>query len=641
MGTPNYVLCYIYKGFGQFVFELKESFTVSNAVNVATVLGFPAAQRDRIAKDTDGHMFTELLQGKGFISPTDITRLLDATRKIGLQGIANDLQESFSRNVSSNRLSSHINTEFLGKKKQFLKDIKETYEAMYNGVQPVPYVRERLLCVNKVFIDSGMEYLKKQGGITSGNVTWEKLDSYNSIFTDPRLAHAMVYVLLGEPGYGKSTLALQYVYEWCNCCPDSPLKDAEMLIFLRLRYIKGGMSVFKAIGNFLLPCDSTLSEGDIRGIIQDCKSVVIIFDGFDEYTSQGDEDDVMKILGRQMLRNCRVVLTTRPTSTPPRLTHKTEQVRLTGFDDQAREKYILKAVVDGDSEAAAKIVQRLQQSPVFADICQVSLFFVMFAHMTHERDMSMVFESVTSFFRYVVSSFYEHKQIRAGTVSPTVKNMNTAENYKLSKFAFESLRGKDRKLVWGRETFIKIIGEPLYNELVEIGILVEENVLKIVDDPGTSAADHIQRRTDVSFYHKLLCEWYAAHYAADVFSSSGNCNLPGFFEGIDPFDLQYVYRIACGLNPAAADKLIQYLHSIEGGDKFAILCILEQTGDMDKIKETIRHICFEGVVISGYDSLLLQRSTIQLLEIASRYEVSINLEEFFGCFNFAICLKSK
>ncbi|KAJ8043728.1 Protein NLRC5 [Holothuria leucospilota] len=642
------------RGFGQFVIHLRESLTLANKIKVATVLEFPAAQIDAIEKDTtDGYVFTQFLREKGIITPTDISPLIDAVQKIGLHGIADNIKELF--NIWMNRPSLFITTEFqgglvyvptgvlpvvtccskpylIGKKERFLKDIKETYEAMYNGVQPVPYIRERLLCVNKVFIDSGIEYLKKQGSISKSDGTWEKLGSYNSIFTDPRLAGGMVYILLGEPGYGKSTLALQFAYDWCNRCPDSPLKNEEILIFLRLRYLKGGMPLVKAIKQFLLPSDSTLSEGDISGIIQDCKSVVIVFDGFDEYTSQGDTDDVMKILARQMLRNCKVVLTTRPSSTPPRLTHKTEQVRLTGFDDQARERYILKAVVDGNSEAATNILQRLQQSPVFADICQVSLFFVMFAHMTHERDMSVVFESVTSFFRYVVSSFNEHKQIRAGTTSATLKDVHTAENYKLYKFAFESLKEKDRILVWERETFVNLIGKPLYNELVEIGILVEENVVEIVDDPGTRAADHIQRRTDVSFYHKLICEWYAAHYVADSVSSFKDSNLPGFFEGIDPFDLQYVYRIACGLNPAAADKIIQYLHSIEGGDKFAILCILEQTGDMEKIKETIRQICFEGVIISSYDSLLLQRSTMQLLEIAARYEVCICLQKFFCCF---------
>ncbi|KAJ8051077.1 NACHT, LRR and PYD domains-containing protein 2 [Holothuria leucospilota] len=228
---------------------------------------------------------------------------------------------------------------------------------MYNGVQPVSYIRER--CVNNVFIDSGIEYFNKEGKSQTDRGTWHKLDSYNSIFTDPRLAHAMVYVLLGEPGYGKSTLALQYVYEWCNRCHDSPLKGVEMLIFLRLRYLKRGVSIFNAIKQSLLSSDSTLSDDDIANIIKSCKSVVIVFDGFDEYASQGDssKDDVMKIIERKMFRKCKVVLTTRPSSKPPILAHKTEQVRLTGFDDQARERYILKAVVEGNSQAATTILR--------------------------------------------------------------------------------------------------------------------------------------------------------------------------------------------------------------------------------------------------------------------------------------------
>ncbi|KAJ8019364.1 Nucleotide-binding oligomerization domain-containing protein 2 [Holothuria leucospilota] len=499
---------------------------------------------------------------------------------------------------------------------------------MYNDVHPIPNSGENM-CVNKVFIDSGIEYLKEKGGNNASNRKWQKLSSYNSIFnlTDH---DAQVFLLYGEPGYGKSTLALQYVYDWCNRSPGSPLKDIEMLIFLRLRYLKRGMPIFKAIKEFLLPGDTRLSERDVMDIIQSCTSVVIVFDGFDEYSNKGDnsKDDVIQIIARQMFRDFKIILTSRPPSRPPKLSYASLQVRLTGFDDQAKERYLLKAVVDGDTEAAARIMRRLPQNSTLADICQVPMFFVMFAHMSHDKETSLELDSVTKFFRYIMACFYEHIKIKADTDSSPTKNTSATKHHKLDKIAFDSLQGKDQHSDWRSDRLVEVIEEPLYNELVEVGILVEKNVERFVDEPGTSFTDLIERRKDVSFYHKLFCEWYAAHYVAEQIYGLELSSLQRFFEKMDPFSLQYFYRFACGLNDTAADKIIQYLHNIEGGDKFSILCMFEKTREIDEIKDIIRQMCFEGVIISGYDSLLLQRSSMQLLEIATEYKVSFSTHPF-------------
>ncbi|KAJ8051176.1 NACHT, LRR and PYD domains-containing protein 10 [Holothuria leucospilota] len=625
-------------GFGRFLVEVASLLTLANVRNLTTLLQYRPAEIDAIERDTNpSSKFLMSLIEKGIIGETNISKLLDSLRSIDLHGVAEDVKASFTRNISDSLSRPVITLNEKGqgltsKKNQFLKEIKETYEDIYNGVLPIPYLRERLMCVDNVFIDSGLEYFKEHKG-NKGKGTWQKLNSYNSILIDPRFLHAMVFLIKGEPGYGKSILALQYVYDWCKRSVLSPLKDVEMLLFLRLRYLKGFESIFCAIKHLLLPCDTKLSENDISDVIRSCKSVVIIFDGFDEYSdSENSNSDVLKIIERRTLRECKVILTTRHSSTSLKLTSKTVRVRLNGFANEARERYVLKAVVEGSFCASAQILQLLQRNPALADICQVPLFFVMFAHMTHEKNMTVVLNSVTSFFRYVVSCFYEHIDIKTGaSFCASAMARSETEHYQLSKIAFESLRAKKHNLIWEKDKLVELIGELMYKKLVEIGILVEQNVLRIVDDPGTSAADHIQRRTDVSFYHKLFCEWYAAHYVARSVADLEGGYLHTFLEDMDPSDLQYVYRIACGLNPVAAEKIIQYLQSIEGGDKFAVLCILEQTGEVDKIKEPIRDMCFEGVIISGHDSLLLQRSSMQLLEIAARSQIPIEYVCILNC----------
>ncbi|PIK40118.1 hypothetical protein BSL78_23041, partial [Apostichopus japonicus] len=93
---------------------------------------------------------------------------------------------------------------------------------------------------------------------------------------------------------------------------------------------------------------------------------------------------------------------------------------------------------------------------------------------------------------------------------------------------------------------------------------------------------------------------------------------------LDPFDLQYLFRFACGLDPDAGKKLINHLKRLPGGDTFAILCILEQTGDVNDIMDSVKDLCSRDVKIQRGDSALLQRSTTQLLEIASKNDISIS-----------------
>lgn len=233
------------------------------------------------------------------------------------------------------------------------------------------------------------------------------------------------------------------------------------------------------------------------------------------------------------------------------------------------------------------------------------------------------------------------------------------EHKNLDKVAFEGLTSQKEKLTWQKETLCNELGEEFYEQYVRIGILVEEDCIIINDNPGEHAKDNIHRKTEVRFFHKLFCEWYAAHYVSDYASNndlivtktsgirdpselastkpntnvletcsdSPNDVLSHFLERLPPGANEYVYRFACGLNRAAGEKIINYLESIEDGEKFAILCILEQHGDVQNVLETIRKLCLRDIYIGVSDSLLLQRSIINLLTIASHNQVSSKFSE--------------
>ncbi|KAJ8018378.1 NACHT, LRR and PYD domains-containing protein 14 [Holothuria leucospilota] len=549
----------------------------------------------------------------------------------------------------------------LEKGDMFISQLKAKYQDLYDAVQPIPYIRDRLYCVDRVFVEGGIEYLVAKDKI-GGQVTWDKLCSYHNILDDDRVKSKR-RIIEGEPGYGKSTLTLQLSYDWCNKIPLSYLKDIDVLILLRLRQLGGVTSVYRAIKQFLLPKDSKLTENDIADLISECSSVLVILDGYDEYPDQDVkvDSDVISIIMRNMFQQFEVILTTRSSYLPNKYPALTKRLKLTGFDDNARNQYIRKAVVGDDVTAAEKIKQRLKENPVLGDLCQVPLFFVMFAHMSHDSEQFQKFNSVTSFFRYMISCFHSHMKNKMEDDNVIKYDLFETEHTELDKLAFEGLSRKNQQIVWSKHCMCERLGQDFYDQYVRIGILVEEEVLDISEDPNAIISEHIRYKTEVRFYHKLFCEWYAAHHLSEYASRDDVTFDPWedseesersdsdtdptnndkvdeleepeyrhniesqrdhYLKYLDPFDLQYVYRFTCGLNRKAADKIIEYLKTREEEGKFAILCILEKSGKVEDVLEDVEDLCSYGVQINYGDTLLLQRSTIQLLEIALANKVS-------------------
>ncbi|XP_071831580.1 uncharacterized protein [Apostichopus japonicus] len=510
-----------------------------------------------------------------------------------------------------------LNPDLQEKKIFLIEGLKRTYKGQYDAIQPLPYIKDRLYCVDKVFVEGSVEVCLASELTPDTRGSWERLDSYKSIYTDFRFKSKR-RIIQGEPGYGKSTLTLQLAYDWCNDVSDSPMNNVEILILLRLRQLGSVKSLFRAIKSFLLFHEPRVSKHEIENIIiHSCSSVHIILDGYDEYPGRdsNDNDDVHRIIKMELFADFDVSLTTR--YLPECLRKETKGAKLTGFDDKARDEYIRKAVVGNNDEAVEEIKQWLYENSILADLCQVPLIFVMFAHMAHDQRDLMKFKSVTQFFKHMIRCFYDHLKQKYGDNRSNKFYLHEMEHHELDKIAFEGLNKKNQQLSWIKTGFRQRIGPELYDQYILVGILVEED--EVSDD---CIGNNVSFTTMVRFYHKLFCEWYAAHHLVTLVKNAHD--LSDRLRFLDPFDLQYLFRFACGLDPDAGKKLINHLKGLPGGDNFAILCILEQTGDVNDIMDSVKELCSRRVAINTVNSALLQRSTTQLLEIASKNHIPIS-----------------
>ncbi|PIK40517.1 hypothetical protein BSL78_22637 [Apostichopus japonicus] len=182
------------------------------------------------------------------------------------------------------------------------------------------------------------------------------------------------------------------------------------------------------------------------------------------------ETDISLILRREMLQEIDVILTTRPFYLPKN--YRIHRIRLTGFNEDIRDQYIRKAVVQGDEQAAREIILKLQRNPLLGDLCQVPLLFVLFAHMSHENKDLKTFKSVTSFFRYVIACFHSH--LKNKTIGKVTFDL---EHDELNKVAFEALSGRNQLIVWDSTSLRKRLGDDFYEQYLKTGIFFEEEVL--------------------------------------------------------------------------------------------------------------------------------------------------------------------
>ncbi|KAJ8049887.1 hypothetical protein HOLleu_02823 [Holothuria leucospilota] len=357
------------------------------------------------------------------------------------------------------------------------------------------------------------------------------------------------------------------------------------------------------------------------------------------------DSDMMEIIKGKMFADQKTIVFTRTGCLPKSIDPDTMYVRLTGFDDAARDQYIQMAV-RATSDLADKIKRDLNENPVMSDLCQVPLFFVLFAHLSSDCKDVLNCDSVTQFFTYMLRCLYVHmrKKTDEGGQHDTLTR-ETADLSGLRKLAFEGLTDEKQTLVWEKKEFLDKAGKECSEELIKIGILVEEELLS--DGTDSDGFKHSTYKTVIRFYHKIFTEWYAAHHLGELaknFLFFRSRRLGHILQRIDPQDVQFVFRFACGLNPITFKSIFRYLRGFNAN--VATLCIFEAERKVCEIKGIVQEICSEQVKLDDEDSRLLQRSKVQLLTTASRNKIPISSVSLVFCFQSVdlkeecICLSS-
>ncbi|XP_071839486.1 uncharacterized protein [Apostichopus japonicus] len=324
-----------------------------------------------ISSQNPGLSFLQTIDAMGIINPSDVSKLKSPLEEYHLVQAVAKIHE-----YQSFVLSDEIKAQDEGKENLFIKSLKQKMKSWFETMTPVPWKKSCQWKSNDLFIASGLVLTNSGSKISSREVDQKCKLHYRDIFTHERLKEETRIILEGQPGSGKTMLSSQLAYDWC--C--GKLMDIPMVIYLPLKIVDN-MTIIQAIKMFYIRKGIPITEEDIESIINSGKKkVYLILDGLEEYngvTKDGSPSEVMRVMSKEILSNCIVIITARTDYTkhlPP-----CPMLTIGSFGEDERNEYIEKVYSDY-LKRQEEIKELINNVPFILDICNVPLLFVLLVH---------------------------------------------------------------------------------------------------------------------------------------------------------------------------------------------------------------------------------------------------------------------
>lgn len=233
------------------------------------------------------------------------------------------------------------------------------------------------------------------------------------------------------------------------------------------------------------------------------------------------------------------------------------------------------------------------KNPFVSEICQIPRLCELDAvsQLRQKSESSHDVSSLTSCFQYIVDP-QGHVEGLHESKSPN----------RLYKWAFEILKSGKTGRAWTKSNLSDEIGEDCFHYCQQKGILVDVN------------------NCSYGLVAKIFYDWFTAHYVKYIGENRPKI-LDQTLQVIDPGSHSYVYRFASGISIICAQKILKYLKGAYW-KMFRLLCMVEQEELQQNFMTEVKRICQMNIEIKDDDTAIMERSKLQLMEIASWKKVS-------------------
>ena len=338
----------------------------------------------------------------------------------------------------------------------------------------------------------------------------------DDIFGSSEKDKALLVLLEGSPGIGKSTLCLKLAHDWANGERSRNFPIFKLVFLLKCRDMKG--DIMEDIFEQLLPEDLNRKTKDVLvnflGDLNNQKQILIILDGLDELPEKLEER-VNKVLGRRKLSLCYVLATTRQ----EKGIHTREQFQfdtclaIKGFSKENSFEYIRKHFRNIGTEHSSKgerLIEEIKQNPLLGELQSnpLNLLLLCVVYEDHEGSLpSSITDLYQTIVRCLLRRYCAKEELKASEKDEDLDKQFEIEILALGELAWKCLL--DDRLSFYEDELEEL--ERSNENIVarRLGLVYKEESLK-----------RLKPRHAYSFLHKTFQEYLAASYIAFNFRAN-------------------------------------------------------------------------------------------------------------------------
>nr|XP_054755473.1 uncharacterized protein LOC129261437 [Lytechinus pictus] len=390
-----------------------------------------------------------------------------------------------------------------------LKVLKDHYKTVLCQIQRRPWDPNDFADLKHLFTDINLVKFDRSTG------QFQKTPlkgSVNGIFGTQIDGQFPKRIILTAPGgHGKTCAVAKLAYDWLHQTDGSPMKGLKALFVLRLREVEESVSLGEAITSQLLGETFGVTSESIENFLEmHQESCALIFDGYDEFKGsiKSTITSLTKVLRNIRLKNCRVLVTTRPhlegDFSQGELSRIYTKMSIEGFSSDSSLQFIRRYFqARSSSNGGRELIKYIRNNNFLESLIKVPLFCTMVCHLYEVEALSNA-HSLTSLFDSINQFLLQHALAKeVPSLLPSEAKLEDIL-YDLGKFAFDGLRSDSKKLVFQVEDFKH------YPDAYKIGIKL--GILSASSIPIKHLVNRQTSKTTVEFFHKLQQEYCASIY---------------------------------------------------------------------------------------------------------------------------------
>ncbi|XP_066019586.1 NLR family CARD domain-containing protein 4-like [Pocillopora verrucosa] len=440
------------------------------------------------------------------------------------------------------------------------ENLKSYYDT-FSKVKIVPWDESSSIEINGIYTPlNWMRDHRKPSGVTQ-----EELEDYTDMLKGKH-TRMLVY---GRPGIGKTTFCKKAAYDWSKALTEI-LMNFSILLLIKLRDVYDVRNIRDVLlASKLLASDGPISVNSLYDyMINNQDKVLLILDGYDEYSFAEEHSPILAIWKGEQLRDCHVIVTTRQLECDKLRGPSHVQLEIQGFKSWERKRTYARKFMASEQDCD-EFMSYLKEKDLY-DMAEIPLLLLMLCILWKEKHHEGLPKLRADIFTQFIQTMLDHKgEIQQPMPFQNVTSTEAKEDLSnLGKAALEALL-QDRLYV-RCSNFPGNISRS-FEKLSEVGLFQIVNLTSLNPEKGAY------------FIHKSVQEFLAAwHIREEVLSIKGE-STPSLSK-VESFKkivkMNEVLKFACELSTEAACAVFHHVGSVgrkESLSKHDFIYLLQET----------------------------------------------------------------